>query len=143
MGETKTVFAERTIGSLKNILYRYMEDYGYKYIQKLPQFITTLNSRRYSSIDMRTNTVKNSEFMSSLCSKHLREFKRPKFKNGDRVRISKSDLLFSKSYRPQCTREVFETVEIPTRKPPTYTIDDEQGEIIQDKFYQKELIKVI
>ena len=45
MSETKAAFAERTIRSLKNILYRYMEDFGYKYIQKLPQFITTLNSR--------------------------------------------------------------------------------------------------
>ena len=51
--ETKAVFAERTIRSSKNIFYRYMEDYGYKYIQKLPQFITTLNCRRNSSIDMR------------------------------------------------------------------------------------------
>ena len=46
MSETKAAFAERTIRSLKNILYRYMEDYAYKYIHKLPQFITTLNSRR-------------------------------------------------------------------------------------------------
>ena len=53
MSETKAVFAERTIRSSKNIFYRYMEDYGYKYIHKLPQFITTLNSRRNSSIDMR------------------------------------------------------------------------------------------
>ena len=44
LSETKAVFAERTIRSLKNILYRYMEDFGYKYIHKLPQFITTLNS---------------------------------------------------------------------------------------------------
>ena len=28
MSETKTAFAERTIRSLKNILYRYMEDFG-------------------------------------------------------------------------------------------------------------------
>ena len=28
LSETQTVFAERTIRSLKNILYRYMEDYG-------------------------------------------------------------------------------------------------------------------
>ena len=28
MSETKAAFAERTIRSLKNILYRYMEDYG-------------------------------------------------------------------------------------------------------------------
>ena len=57
--ETKAAFAERTIRSLKNILYRYMEDFEYKYIHKLPQFITTLNSRRNSSIDMRPNTLEN------------------------------------------------------------------------------------
>ena len=44
MSETKTAFAERTIRSLKNFLYRYLEDSGYKYIHKLPQFIITLNS---------------------------------------------------------------------------------------------------
>ena len=42
MSETKVVFAERKIRSLKNILYRLMEDYGYKFIRKVPQFITTL-----------------------------------------------------------------------------------------------------
>ena len=143
MSETKAAFAERTIRSLKNILYRYMEDFGYKYIYKLPQFITTLNSRRNSSIDMRPNTVKNCDFMSVLYSKPLREFKKPTFKVGDRVRISKYDLPFRKGYKPQFTREVLEIVGIATRKPPTYTIKDEQDEVIQGKFYQKELIKVI
>ena len=142
MSETKAAFAERTIRSLKNILYRYMEDFGYKYIQKLPQFITTLNSRINSSIDMRPITVNNCDFMSILCSKPLREFKKPTFKIGDRVRISKYDLLFRKGYKPQFTREVFEIVAIATKKRPTYTIEDEQGEVIQGKFYQKELIKV-
>ena len=66
MSETKAAFAERTILSLKNILYRYMEDFGYKYINKLPQFITTLNSRPNSSIDMRPNAVKNCDFVYSL-----------------------------------------------------------------------------
>ena len=113
------VFAERTIRSLKNILYRYMEDYGYKQILKLPQFITTLNSRRNSSIDMRPNTVKNCDSMSFPYSKHLREYKKPTFRIGDGVRISKYDLLFRKGYKPQLTREVFEIVAMATRKPPT------------------------
>ena len=143
MSETKEVFAERTIRSLKNILYRYMEDFGYKYIHKLLQFITTLNCRRNSSIEMRPNTVKNCDFLSILYSKHLREYKNPTFKVGDRVRISRYDLLFGKGYKPQFTRDVFEIVAIVTRRPPTYTIKDEQDEIIQGKFYQKELIKVI
>ena len=30
MNETKAAFAERTTRSLKNILYRYMEENGYK-----------------------------------------------------------------------------------------------------------------
>ena len=143
MSETKAAFAERTIRSLKNILYRYMEDFGYKYIHKLPQFITTLNSRRHSSIDMKPNTVRNCDFMSIVYSKPLREFKKPTFRIGDRVRISKYDLPFRKGYKPQFTREVFEIVAAATRKPPTYTIKDEQDEVIQGKFYQKDLIKVI
>ena len=46
MSETRAAYAERTIRSLKNILYRYMEDNGYKYIHNLTQFVTTLDSRR-------------------------------------------------------------------------------------------------
>ena len=38
---------------------------------------------------MRPNTVKNREFMSILYSQPLREFRKPTFKVGDRVRISK------------------------------------------------------
>ena len=96
MSETKAAFAECTIRSLKNNLHRYMEDYRYKYTQKLPQFITTLNSRPNSSIDMRPNTVKNCDFISIPYSRHFREYKKPTFKIGDRVPISKYDLLFRK-----------------------------------------------
>ena len=77
MSETKAAFAERTIRSLKNLFYRYMEDYGYKYIHKLPQFITTLNSGGNSLIDMRPNTVNNCDFVSILYSKPFRDFKKP------------------------------------------------------------------
>ena len=92
---------------------------------------------------MRPNTVNNCNFMSILYGRPLREFKKPAFKSGDRLRISKNDLPFRKGYKPQFTREVFEFLAIATRKPPTYTINDEHGEVIQGKFFQKELIKVI
>ena len=131
MSETNAVFAEPTIRSLKIIHYRYMEVFGYKYIHKLPQFVTSLNFRPNSLIDMRPNTVKRCDFISILYSKPLREYKKPVFKTGDRVRISKYDLLFRKCYKPQFTREVFENVAIATRKPRTCTIKDEQGEIIE------------
>ena len=92
---------------------------------------------------MRPNTVENCNFMSILYNNRSREYKKPTFKNGDRVRVSKYGLLFSKGYNPQFTREVFEIVAIATGKPPTHTIKDEQDEIIEGKFYQKKLIKVI
>ena len=111
-----------------------MEDYGYKYIHELPQFIGTMNSRNNRSIDMKPNHVKNSDFVSILYSKPLREYREPKFGIGDRVRNSKYDLPFRKGYKPQFTQEIFETVAIATKKPPTYTIKDEQEEIRRGKF---------
>ena len=143
MSETKAAFDERTIRSLKDILYRYMEDNGYKYIHKLNQFVTTLNSKRNCSIHLIPKNVKNSDFLALMYSKPQREFRKPQFKIGDRVRISKYDLPFRKGYKPQFTQEVFEIVEISSRKPTTYTIKDEQDEIIRGKFYQKESVKVI
>ena len=139
MSETKAAFAERTIRSLNNILYRYMEDNAYKYVHKLNQIFTTLSSRRNCSIDLIPKNVKKSDFLSILYGKPLREFRKPQFKIGDRVGISKYDLPFRKGYKPQFTQ----IVEISSRKPPTYKINDEQDEIIRGKFYQKEFVKVI
>ena len=119
MSETKAALAECTIRSLKDILYRYMEDNGYKYIQKLTQFVTTLTSRGNCSIDLIPQNVRNSDFLSILYSKPLREFRKPKFKVGDRVRISKYDLPFRKGYKPQFTKELFEIVAISSKKTPT------------------------
>ena len=88
-------------------------------------------------------TVKNSEFLSNLYKKTLREFWKPEFEIRDRVRISKFDWPFRKCSKPQFTKEVFKIVAISSRKPPTYTKKDEKNEIICGKLYQKELIKVL
>ena len=120
-----------------------MEDNGDNYINKLTQFISTLKPTRNCSIGLIRKNVKDFDFLSILYSKPLRNFRKPKFKNGDRVRISKYDLPFRKCYKPQFTREVFEIVAISSRKPPTYTLKDEQDEIVRGKFYQKKMIKVL
>ena len=54
-----------------------------------------------------------------------------------------TDRLGRKGYKPQFTQEVYELVAISSKKTPTYTIKDEQDEIIRGKFYQEELVKVI
>ena len=120
-----------------------MEYYGYKYIHKIPESIATMNSRNNRSIDMKPNHVKNSDFMSILYSKPLREYKKTKFGIGGRVHISKYDLLFRKGYAPQFTQKNFETVAIATEESPTYTFKNKQKDVIRGKFYEKELNRVI
>ena len=125
MSETKAAFAERTMRSLKIIFDRYMEENEHKYIHKSTQFVTTLTSRRKCSTDLIPKNVKNSNFFAILYSKPVREFRKPKFEIGDRIRISKYDLPFRKGYKPEFTKEVFEIFAISSTKPPTYTIKDE------------------
>ena len=140
MSETVAAFAERIIRSLKTMLYRYMEDNGYKYLHKLIQFVKTLKCRRNCSIDLILKNVKISDSLSILYSKSQREFRKPQF---NRVRISKYDLPFRNGYKSQFKHEVFEIAAISCRKPPTYTIKYEQDEIIRGKIYEEELVKVI
>ena len=81
MSENKAAFTERTIRSLKNIFYRYMEDYGYKYIHEQSQFVTILSSSKNCSIYLIPTNIKNSDFFSILYSKPLREYRKPNLKN--------------------------------------------------------------
>ena len=69
-----------------------MEDHGYKYIHKLPQFVTTLNSRLNRTVGIEPNKVQNSDFVSVFYGQPLNSFKQPRFTIGDKVRISKIDL---------------------------------------------------
>ena len=141
MSETKAAFAERTIQSLKHIIYRYIEDHGEKFIHKLPQFVSTMNCRINRSIGKSPRDVKNTDFLSTLYNKPLTRYKKLKFKVGDRVRISKNDIPFRKGYKPQFTDEIFEISAVSTKKPPTNIIKDLDKDEILGNFYEKELRK--
>ena len=92
---------------------------------------------------MKPGNVKNSDIMAVLYSEPIRDFNKPKFKVGYRVRISKQDLPFKKGCKPLFTNNIFESVALATRKPPTYTIQKVFGETIEGLFYEKEFIRVI
>ena len=67
--------------------------------------------------------------------------KNPKFKVGDRVRISKYKNIFAKGYTPNWSEEVFVVNKIKNTVPWTYAISDLNGEEITGSFYEKELQK--
>ena len=96
-------------------------------------------------MDLIPKSVKNSDFSYNLYNKPQRGYEKRKFKIGNRIRISKNskDNLPSRmGHEPKFTPEVLEFVAFSSRKPHTYTIKDEQYEIICAEFYQKVLIKV-
>ena len=80
MRETKAAFAERTTRSLKNILYRYIEDNGDKCIDKLTHFVTTLNSRRNCSIDLIPKNVRIPTFCPFCTANHYENLGSPSLK---------------------------------------------------------------
>ena len=67
--------------------------------------------------------------------------KDPKFKLGDRVRISKYKNILAKVYMPNWSEEVFVVSKNKATVPWTYVINDLNGEKIIGKFYEKELQK--
>ena len=50
-------------------------------------------------------------------------------------------ISFSKGYTSNWNRELFQVNEILKTQPPTYKIEDMNGEIIEGTYYEQELIK--
>ena len=69
---------------------------------------------------------------------------KPKFKIGDKVRISKFKRnVFDKGYTPNWTEEMFTIDKIQHTNPITYKLKDLNNEEIQGSFYEAELLKAI
>ena len=66
-------------------------------------------------------------------------YKNPKFKVGDHVRISKYKHIFAKAYMPNWSEEIFIIKKIKNSVPWTYVINDLNGEEIIGTFYENEL----
>ena len=144
--ETKSAFAERNIRSLKNIIYKHLEqNWTWKYVDKLDTFVKTINNRINRVIKMAPSKIQKKHVPSLLAitAKQTSAFsKKPRYTIGDFVRIAKPNLPFKKGYKQTYTDEVFEIERIPTTSPPTYSLIDAKGEKILGKFYELELIKV-
>ena len=67
--------------------------------------------------------------------------KDPKFKVGDRVRISKHKNIYANGYTQNWSEEVFVVSKIKGTVPWSYVISDLHGELIAGTIYEKELQK--
>ena len=64
--ETKAAVAERSMKSLRNIIYRYMEENGDKYMRKMDSFLKTMNTRVNRSTGKTPKNVTNKDFLSTF-----------------------------------------------------------------------------
>ena len=66
---------------------------------------------------------------------------KPKHKIGDYVRNADKRIIFSKGYTYNGNRELFKVNEVLKTQPPTYKIEDMNGEMIEGKYYEQKLLK--
>ena len=85
----KICCSSRAIKSLKNFIYRYMEENGDKFMRKMDSFLKTMNTRVNRSAGKAPKHVTNRDFLSIFYINPINQYKRPRFKVGEKVRISK------------------------------------------------------
>ena len=135
--EGKSVVAKRFIRTLKNKICKYMTSLSKNmYIDKLDDTVNEYNNTYHTAI--KPIDVKDNTYINTF--KEINN-KDPKFKVGDRVRISKYKNIFAKGYMPNWSEEVSVIKKVKNTVPWTYVINDLNGEEITGIFYEKELQK--
>ena len=111
-----------------------MEDYGYKQIHKLPQFVTTLNSTKKLFDWFETRRCQKFRLFSILYNKPLQKYMKSKIKIEDGVHIWKYDLPVRKGYKLLFTQEFFENIKLLPENHLLIQKKGDQDEIICVKF---------
>ena len=145
--EGKAVVIERLNRTLKSRMYKQFtiqnNTIWYNIVDKL---VNDYNNTKHSSIKMtpvEASKKKNEGTVYfNLYGDMEQSSSKPKFKIGDKVRISKyKRKVFDKGYTPNWTEEVFTVDKIQSTVPVTYKLKDLNDEEIRGSFYEPELLK--
>lgn len=149
-GDLKASVVERVNGSLKQLMFKYMEDKKtYKYIDKLDYLVETYNNRPHRSLKFMTpndaelpinqNHVLNAHF--ERYTKTVMKGMQPKFQIGNTVILKNIKEPFQKGYHRRYNTEIFKIVEVDPIKPvPMYTIQStDDDDVIEGRVYEDEI----
>lgn len=146
----KAAVVERFNRTLKDRMWRMFTKQGsYKWLDILPKLVHSYNNSPHRSLkNMAPSEVtKENEtdvWLQMYGGKKKKKVKKPAFKVGDRVKVSKAKQIFDKGYLPNWTEEEFFINSINTKFSPTmYELRDHKKEIIRGLFYKQELQLVI
>ena len=143
--ETKASVVERFNRSLKTRMWRYFtKKQTIRYVDALQDFVRSYNDSYHRSIGMAPSAVNgaNQETVWQRLYGHDGGGT-PKYRVGDRVRISKAKRHFEKGYMANWTEELFTIVDAHRSDPPVYRLVDWHGDSLDGTFYEPELQKVI
>ena len=115
------------------------------YLDILQKILEQYNNTKHSSIKMTPVGASKKKNESAVYFILYGDIKRlsskPKFKVGDKVRISKyKRKVFDKGYTPNWTEEIFLVDKIQSTNPVTYRLKDLNNEEIQGSFYEPKLL---
>lgn len=140
----KAAMVERVIRTVKNRMYKYFTANGsWTWINHIPRLIHNYNNSVHSTIKCTPQEARLNPNIIQLHANILEtgKIKKPKFKIGDKVRISKYKHTFSKGYTMNWSTEIFTIGKLFKSRPITYQIKDESNNTILGRFYEEELKK--
>ena len=137
--EGKSVVAKRFIRTLKNKIFKHMTAISKNVCFDVLDDIVN----KYNNTVRRTIKMKRMDVTPDSYAEYNEKFneKDPKFRVGDRVRISKDKNIFAKRYIENWSEEVFIITKIKDTVLWTYVISDLNDESIKVGFYEKDLQK--
>lgn len=146
--DTKAQICERFQRTLKNSLFRVFTDKGsYRYVDGiLHDVLESYNSRYHRSIKMTpkegSDPKRTLEVYENLYGKETKKRQKPRFREGDYVRISREKKRFEKGYTWNWSEEIYKITRVLRHTVPCYKIHDLDGDEVIGSFYEAELQKV-
>ena len=142
----KASMVERVIKTLKQMIWkRFSLNGNYKYINFLPEIVAKYNATKHHTTNMCPKDVrkKHEKLLLSTVYNYNNTIRvnKPRFKVGQKVRISKYKHIFQKGYLPSWSTEVFTIEKVQSTNPVTYILKDYQDNLISGGFYEFELSK--
>ena len=140
--EEKSIVCERWNRTIKTKMWKQGSTV---YLGILPKILEQYNNTKHSSIKMtpiEASKKKNESTVYFNLYGNIKQLSsKPKFKVGDKVRISKyKRKVFDKGYTPNWTEEIFLIDKIQSTNPITHRLKDLNNEEIQGNCYEPDLL---
>lgn len=140
-------FVERFNRTLKNLMYKYMtQNDTDRFIDVLQLLVKTYNSREHRMIGMSPMEAEDEKSAYLIRKKQEKSYakkprRKPVFKKGDTVRVSKLKGQFDRGFDQQFLEEIYKIKHVFDRLPiPTYQLETLEGdEVVEGNFYGSEL----